>query len=385
MNSLQTLAQRYTQLFKHSHILIKAPGRINVIGEHTDYNEGWVLPAAIDKYVYFALGKNGDVDYTEVYSPFVDEKARFNVQSTEFEYSPSCAKYLQAATIEMRARGYEIKGVNGAMDGDIPLGAGLSSSAALCCGFIFGVAKLNDIEISRAEIALIAQATEHRVGLNCGLMDQYAVLFGKENQVIGLDCQSLTFEHSPLELKNYALVLINSNIKHELAADSGYNDRRASCERVVAHIQKDHPKIKTLRDISKTQLIDYQPQLGSIDFQRAQYVFRENQRVLNTMQALENGNIQQVGEYLYQSHNGMRHEYEITVPEIDLLVDLTKEIPAVIGSRMMGGGFGGCTINFIEKSAKEKVVQEIVGQYQKETNQEASVYEVKIGDGVNLL
>ncbi|MEN0051712.1 MAG: galactokinase, partial [Bacteroidota bacterium] len=363
----------------------KAPGRINVIGEHTDYNEGWVLPAAIDKYVYFALGKNGDVDYTEVYSPFFDEKARFNVQSTEFEDIPSWAKYLQAATIEMRARGYEIKGVNGAMDGDIPLGAGLSSSAALCCGFIFGVAKLNDIEISRAEIALIAQATEHRVGLNCGLMDQYAVLFGKENQVIGLDCQSLTFEHSPLELKNYALVLINSNIKHELAADSGYNDRRASCERVVAHIQKDHPKIKTLRDISKTQLIDYQSQLDPIDFQRAQYVFRENQRVLNTMQALENGNIQQVGEYLYQSHNGMRHEYEITVPEIDLLVDLTKEIPAVIGSRMMGGGFGGCTINFIEKSAKEKVVQEIVGQYQKETNQEASVYEVKIGDGVNLL
>ncbi|MEN0051709.1 MAG: galactokinase family protein, partial [Bacteroidota bacterium] len=141
MNSLQTLAQRYTQLFKQSHILIKAPGRINVIGEHTDYNEGWVLPAAIDKYVYFALGKNREEDYTEVYSPFFDERARFNVYSTEFEDIPSWAKYLQAATIERRARGYEIKGVNGAMDGDIPLGAGLSSSAALCCGFIFGVAK----------------------------------------------------------------------------------------------------------------------------------------------------------------------------------------------------------------------------------------------------
>lgn len=385
MNSLQTLAQRYIQIFKQSHTLIKAPGRINVIGEHTDYNEGWVLPAAIDKYIYFALGKNGEEDYIEVYSPFFDEKARFNVNSTAFENIPSWAKYLQAATMEMQARGYEVKGINGAMDGDIPLGAGLSSSAALCCGFIFGMAKLNNIEISRAEIALIAQATEHRVGLNCGLMDQYAVLFGKENQVIGLDCQSLVFDHSPLELKNYALVLINSNIKHELAADSGYNDRRASCERVVATIQKEHPEINTLRDVSEAQLLEYQPQLDSIDFQRAQYIFRENQRVLDAMKALKNGDIQQVGEYLYQSHHGMRHEYEITVPEIDFLVDLTKEMPEVIGSRMMGGGFGGCTINFIEQSAKEEAIQKIVSQYQKETNQEATVYEVKISDGVSLL
>ncbi|MEM8525135.1 MAG: galactokinase [Bacteroidota bacterium] len=385
MNLLQTLAQRYAEIFKQSYILIKAPGRINVIGEHTDYNEGWVLPAAIDKYIYFALGKNGDRNYTEVYSPFFDEKAKFSIQATDFEDIPSWAKYLQAATMEMRARGYDLKGINGAMDGDIPLGAGLSSSAALCCGFIFGMAKLNDIEISRAEIALIAQATEHRVGLNCGLMDQYAVLFGKENQVIGLDCQSLQFEHSPLELQNYVLVLINSNIKHELAADSGYNDRRASCERVVATIQKKHPNIKTLRDISEAQLLDYQSQLDAIDFQRAQYIFRENQRVLNTMEALKKGNLQQVGEYLYQSHHGMRHEYEITVPEIDLLVDLTKEMPEVLGSRMMGGGFGGCTINFIEKSAKERIIQEIVSQYQQQTNQEATVYEVKISDGVSLI
>lgn len=385
MNSLQTLAQRYAQIFKQSHILIKAPGRINVIGEHTDYNEGWVLPAAIDKYIYFALGKNGNENYTEVYSPFFDEKARFNVQSTEFEDIPSWAKYLQAATMEMQARGYKIKGINGAMDGDIPLGAGLSSSAALCCGFIFGMARLNNFEISRAEIALIAQATEHRVGLNCGLMDQYAVLFGKENQVIGLDCQSLTFDHSPLELQNYALVLINSNIKHELAADSGYNDRRASCERVVAAIKKEHSKVNTLRDVSEAQLLEYQTKIAPIDFQRAQYVFRENQRVLNAMQALKRGDIQQLGEYLYQSHHGMRHEYEITVPEIDLLVDSTKEIPEVIGSRMMGGGFGGCTINFIEQSAKEEAIQKIVSQYKEETSQEATVYEAKISDGVGLI
>jgi len=385
MNLLQTLAQRYAQIFKQSYILIKAPGRINIIGEHTDYNEGWVLPAAIDKYIYFALGKNGDDDYTEVYSPFFDEKACFSVQATDFEDIPSWAKYLQAATMEMRARGYHIEGINGAMDGDIPLGAGLSSSAALCCGFIFGMAKLNDIEISREEIALIAQATEHRVGLNCGLMDQYAVLFGKKNQVIGLDCQSLTFEHSPLELQNYALVLLNSNIKHELAADSGYNDRRASCERVVTTIKEIHPEINTLRDISEAQLLTHQAQLDAIDFQRAQYIFRENQRVLNTTEALKKGDIQQVGKYLYQSHHGMRYEYEITVPEIDLLVDLTKKMPEVIGSRMMGGGFGGCTINFIEKSAKERAIQEIISCYKQETNQEASVYEVNIGDGVSLL
>ncbi|MEL6942551.1 MAG: galactokinase [Bacteroidota bacterium] len=385
MNTLQTLAQRYTQIFKQSHILIKAPGRINVIGEHTDYNEGWVLPAAIDKHVYFALGKNSDENYTEVYSPFFDEKARFSINATDFEDIPSWAKYLQAATMEIQARGYEIKGINGAMDGNIPLGAGLSSSAALCCGFILGVAQLSNLDISRAEIALIAQATEHRVGLNCGLMDQYAVLFGKANQVIGLDCQSLNIEYSPLELQNYALVLINSNIKHELAADSGYNDRRASCERVVNIIKEERPHIKTLRDVSEAQLHNYKTRLEATDFQRAQYIFRENQRVLNTVKALGQGNIEQVGAYLYQSHHGMRYEYEITVPEIDLLVDLTKEMPEVIGSRMIGGGFGGCTINFIEKSAKKSVIQKIVSQYQKETNQEASAYEVHIGDGVMLL
>ncbi|MEM9887150.1 MAG: galactokinase [Bacteroidota bacterium] len=385
MNILQALAQRYFQLFQQSYIVVKAPGRLNIIGEHTDYNEGWVLPAAINRHIYFVLGKQTDTQQIEIYAPSFEETARFRIDAEEFEDIPDWAKYLQAATMEMRARGYEIQGINGTLDGNIPLGAGLSSSAALCCGFIFGLAHLNDLELTKLEMARIAQATEHRVGLNCGIMDQFSVLHGKKDQVMGLDCRSMEVNYSPLPLKEYRLIVFNSNVKHELAAGSAYNDRRAACERVVQVIKKQHQRVKSLRDIDADMLNNFQSKLDATDYKRAKYVLEENQRVLDTMIALEQGDWAKIGANLYASHTGMQHEYDITIPEIDLLVDLTRALDAVLGSRMTGGGFGGCTIAFIQKGQTQAVIEKISAQYLKETGKETTTYEIEVDDGVGLV
>ncbi len=385
MQILQQLAQRYMDWFKQSYIMVQAPGRINIIGEHTDYNEGWVLPAAIDKYIYFALGNNSDIRQVEIYSPNFDETARFSIDAKDFESIPSWGKYLQAVIMELQSRNYNISGVNGIVNGDIPTGAGLSSSAALCSGFIFGLAHLNQLNISRLEMALIAQATEHRVGLNCGLMDPYASLHGKANHAIFLDCQNNESNYFPLDLKSYSLVLIDSKVKHELAADSGYNERRTACERVVALIQQSQPNVRSLRDIDYQTLRAFQSQIQPKDYQRAKYVLDENQRVHQAIAALEQGRLATLGQLLYQSHYGMQYDYEITVPEIDLLVDLTKPYSGVLGARMVGGGFGGCTINLIHNDQKSAILERITEAYQAATQLSPIVYDFNIGDGVKLL
>lgn len=385
MNILNNLAQRYLAAFNQSHIIVQAPGRINIIGEHTDYNEGFVLPAAIDKYIYFALGNNSDPSKVEIYSPYFDETAQFNLHADTFEDIPSWAKYLQAVVMEMKSRGYEINGVNGVVNGDIPTGAGLSSSAALCAGFIFGIAHLNQLSISRLEMALIAQATEHRVGLNCGLMDPYASLHGKAAHAILLDCQSNESTYFPLDLQHYSLVLIDSQVKHELAADSGYNERRAACERVVTTIQQVHHQVNSLRDVDSQLLKAFQLQVSPIDYQRAKYVLDENQRVHQAIAALQQGRLATLGQLLYQSHYGMQYDYEITVPEIDLLVDLTKPYTEILGARMVGGGFGGCTINLIQKDQATTILDEIAQVYEAETALSPIVYHFNIGDGVKIV
>ncbi len=221
-------------------LLVGAPGRINLIGEHTDYNDGFVLPAAINKHIYFAFGR-GEDDQTAIKSLNYDLQLHFDTAADPPPNLPAWGRYLFTATQELRERGHHVLPFRCVFGGDIPLGAGMSSSAALCCGFIYGLSELYGLDISREENALIAQAIEHRIGLNCGLMDQYAVLFGQDNRVLFLDCESLRYQHFPLELGDYTLVLINSMVKHELAAESGYNERRASCERVVKQVQSQHP------------------------------------------------------------------------------------------------------------------------------------------------
>ena len=375
---VQTFHQRYP---RDPDLLIEAPGRINLIGEHTDYNDGFVLPAAIDKHIYFAFGRVEEAQIT-IRSINYDDQLRFEATGEAPAEVPAWGRYLFTATQELRERGYDVPPFTCVFGGDIPLGAGMSSSAALCCGFIYGLSELYDLAISREDNALIAQATEHRIGLQCGLMDQYAVLFGQNNRVLFLDCESLHYEHFPLELGDYTLVLINSMIKHEFAAESGYNERRASCERVVATVQAEHPDAKTLRQVSREQLNGYQDQLSAEDYRRAHYVLDENQRVLDTVQALQAGDVQRAGNFMFASHAGMRDEYQITTPELDTLVELAQRQEGVLGARMMGGGFGGCTINLLTKKNRAAVIENIVQPYEQTYGLKPEVYELALSDGV---
>ena len=379
----QTFQDRYAT---EPSLLIQAPGRINLIGEHTDYNDGLVLPAAIDKYLYFAFGTSPD-QQVAIYSLNYSEALRFTLSSSDRSDRASSAwgQYLLTAVRVLQEKGYEIRPFNAAFGGDIPLGAGMSSSAALCCGFIYGLSELFDLSIAREEIALLAQATEHRIGIQCGLMDQYAVLFGQADQVLFLDCESLAHQHFPLALGDYTLVLINSMVKHELAAESGYNDRRASCERVVSIIQRDHPGVSTLRHVTPERLSDYQASLSAEDYRRARYVLHENQRVQDTVRALQQGNVPRAGELIFESHAGMRDEYQITTPELDTLVDLACQQAGVLGARMMGGGFGGCTINLMRKDQRASTVANIVQPYQQKYALQPEVYELALSDGVRSI
>ncbi len=381
----EAVLQRYRASFRQKPILVRAPGRINLIGEHTDYNEGWVLPAAIDKCLWLALGLGDDPDACNFLASDLGERLRIRLNDDITPKGTSWQDYIKAILLELKKRGYPVRAIQGSFGGDIPMGAGLSSSAALCCGLIYGIASLYDFQIERPEIALIAQAAEHRVGLNCGLMDQYAVLFGERDKVLCLDCKTLDFRRFPLDLGEWSLVLINSMIKHELAAGSGYNDRRQSCERVVRAVREKHPEVDSLRDIDAAMLESFRSQLAEVDHRRAAYVLAENERVLKTVDALRNNDIREAGRILYQAHEGMRTEYEITVPELDLLVDLAKAEQGVAGARMVGGGFGGCTINLIETAEKEAAIRNITDIYRQKTGIQPQVIEVKTGDGVQAM
>ena len=381
--TISTVVRAFTQQYPSSPpLLISAPGRINLIGEHTDYNNGFVLPAAVNRHIYFAFGR-GEGECT-VRSLNYDDQRSFNPAHEVPTDAPAWARYLVTATKELRERGYQISPFTCIFGGDIPLGAGMSSSAALCCGFIHGLSELYDLKVTREDNALIAQATEHRIGLQCGLMDQYAVLFGRSDKVLFLDCESLRYEHFPLELGDYTLVLINSMIRHEFAAESGYNERRASCERVVGVIRADHPEVKTLRQVDRERLRGYQHQLSAEDYRRARYVLDENQRVLDTVDALQRGNTREAGTLMFASHAGMQREYEITTPELDTLVELARQQGA-LGARMMGGGFGGCVINLMKKESREETIQRIVQLYQRTYDLAPEIYELALSEGVSRI
>jgi len=379
---IQEIQQAYISKYGHTPLLIKAPGRINLIGEHTDYNNGFVMPAAIDKAIYFAIGK--EAGRTETFIQAINYNETLSFGGEQKKETPSWGNYFKAILEILKEKGHAIEGINCLFGGDIPIGAGLSSSAALCCGFIFGISELYDLQIPRTEIALLGQQAEHRIGLNCGLMDQYAVLFGKEKQVFRLDCNNLKVDYFPFKPEGYSLVLINSKIEHQLSEGSGYNERRASCERVVAHLAKENSTIKSLRDVNFEMLQNAKADLDATDYQRTNYVLEENQRVEKMMAALENHQYEEVGNILLNAHEGMSKAYDISLPEIDLLVSFAEAESTVLGARMMGGGFGGCTINLIANENKADTLNAIQMKYQAATGITSEAYEVKIGEGIHI-
>jgi len=383
LDTLQNhLATAFQTRFALTPTWFRAPGRINLIGEHTDYNEGFVFPAAIRQAMIWGVALTDD-GALRMYASDLDQEAQFQAGDYELE-APGWARYLQAICVVLKKQGYEAGGVAAVFGGNIPIGAGLSSSAAMGCGFIYALSALHNWGLTRIEVARLAQAAEHHIGANVGIMDQFAVLHGVEGHAIRLDCRDLSYTPTKVQVEGYQWVLINTKVEHELAG-SAYNDRRESCERVVAHIQQTHPAVSSLRDVNTEMLETAAPELEAEDLKRARYILAENERVQHMAIALEAGDIQAIGTFLYGSHKGLSEEYEVSCKELDVLVELAKKESAVAGARMMGGGFGGCTLNLIKSEAVEEVSTRIMTAYQEETGLTPEQYIVDLADGVSGL
>lgn len=359
-----------------------SPGRINLIGEHTDYNGGFVFPGAVDKGMIAEIKFNG-TDKVRAYSIDLKDYVEFGLNEEDAPRA-SWARYIFGVCREIIKRGYKIPGFNTAFAGDVPLGAGMSSSAALESTFAFALNDMLGLGIDKFELAKIGQATEHNYcGVNCGIMDQFASVFGKEGSLIRLDCRSLEYQYFPFKPEGYKLVLLDSVVKHELAS-SAYNKRRQSCEAAVAAIRKNHPEVEFLRDATMEMLQEAKADISDEDYMRAEYVIGEIQRVLDVCDALEKGDYETVGQKMYETHHGMSKLYEVSCEELDFLNDIAKEC-GVTGSRVMGGGFGGCTINLVKDDKYDHFIRTAFAKYKEKFGREPKLYDVVISDGSRKL
>ena len=356
-----------------------SPGRINLIGEHTDYNGGFVFPGAVDKGIMAEIRPNG-TDTVMLYSIDLKDRVEFKVNDPEGPRA-SWARYIYGICQEMKALGIDVKGFNAAFYGDVPLGAGMSSSAALESCFAFALNDLfGDNKVSKWDLVLAGQATEHKyIGVNCGIMDQFASVFGKEGSLIRLDCRSLEYQYFPFRPNGYRLVLVDSVVKHELAS-SAYNKRRQSCENVVAAIQKNHQHVEFLRDCNMEMLNEVKEVVSEEDYKRAEYVIEEIQRVLDVCDALERDDYETVGQKMYETHYGMSKLYEVSCEELDFLNDIAFDC-GVTGSRVMGGGFGGCTINLVKNELYDTFITTAKEKFKAKFGRSPKVYDVVISDG----
>ncbi|UBZ07651.1 galactokinase [Salegentibacter mishustinae] len=348
-------------------IKVASPGRINLIGEHTDYNNGFVMPAAIDKKIYFRFRKNNTKNLVRIYSETFDAYVEFNLQKLT-KSTNSWENYLLGVIDEIQKLGKQLLGFDCILKSELPIGAGISSSAALECGFAEGLNSLFNLDLAQMEIVKLSQRAENNfVGSNCGIMDQFASVMSKKNHFIKLDCESLEANFIPAKIEHCKLLLLNTNVAHNLA-DSEYNSRRQECETAVAVIQQKYSAVKSLRQVSFNMLEEFKKEIGVIGFKRCLYVLEENERVQETEKALRDGNLQTIGKLMYASHRGLQHQYEVSCPELDFLVDFSEEKPFIYGSRMMGGGFGGCTINLIEADKIDAYFEEVKKVYQEKFN-----------------
>lgn len=358
-----------------------SPGRINLIGEHTDYNGGFVFPGAVDKGIMAEVRPNG-TDTVMAYSIDLKDRVEFKVTDPEGPRA-TWARFIYGMVREFQALGVDVKGFNIAFAGDVPLGAGMSSSAAMeSC---FGCA-LNDLfadnKISKWDIVLAGQATEHKyIGVNCGIMDQFASVFGEEGKLMRLDCRSREFEYFPFHPQGYKLVLLNSKVRHELVG-SPYNDRRKSCENVVETLGKHFPekKFETLRDAEMNELEAVKAEVSAEDYQRAHFVLGEKERVLTVCDALEKDDYETVGKMMFATHYGLSKEYEVSCEELDYLVEIAQEC-GVTGSRIMGGGFGGCTINLVKDDRYDQFIHTATEKFTTKYGHVPEVYPVIISQG----
>ena len=378
----QHLKNTFNKLFNSEPILVRSPGRINIIGEHTDYNGGFVMPAAIDKAIYVAISKREDDEihlFSESYQQF-DISSIKSLKKSE----NSWANYILGVADQLKERGYRLGGFNFYIDGDVPLGAGLSSSAAVECATGFALDQLFSLDVPKIDIALIAQKAEQTfAGVNCGIMDQFASVFGKKDQAIMLDCRSMKHVYIPLKLDGYKLLLLNTNVKHALA-DSAYNKRRAQCEQGVAWVKEHYPSVNTLRDVDLSMLEAHVKPKGEEVFVKCSFVVKEIGRLLTAAEQLENGNLQGLGNLMFETHEGLSKDYEVSCKELDFLVEAVKPLDYVLGARMMGGGFGGCTINIVKEEKIADLIEELSSKYLLQFGLKLDAYIVQTDNGTSL-
>ncbi len=376
------IKSKFNSLFGSELRVYTSPGRVNLIGEHTDYNGGFVFPGAIDKGIYAAINPNG-TGRIRAYSMDYNAMSEFGMTESDAPREP-WARYIFGVVREMQKRGFEPKGFDTVFAGDVPLGAGMSSSAALESTFANALNDIFDLGIDRFELARIGQSTEHNYcGVKCGIMDQFASVFGKEGHLMRLNCATMEFEYFPFNPKGYKVVLLDTVVKHELAS-SAYNKRRESCENACAHIKAKHQEVNYLSDATMSMLDEVKNEISNEDYMRAKYVIGEKQRVLDVCEALERGDYETVGDRMYGTHYGMSKEYEVSCEELDYLNDIAKEC-GVTGSRVMGGGFGGCTINLVKEGLYDKFIATAKERFNARFGHEPKVYDVVISDGARRL
>lgn len=376
---IHSVREKFQQRFGAEPQVFRSPGRVNIIGEHTDYNNGFVLPAAIDKAVYVGISRRED-DQIFLYSEEFNEAHNTDLV-TAMPTDKQWPNYILGVVDQLKKRGYEIHGFNLNLDGDVPVGAGLSSSAAVECSVAFALNETFSLGIQKEELAEIGQKAEHTyAGVMCGIMDQFASVFGKKDHVIRLDCQTLHYEYVPLKLQGYKLVLLNTNVKHSLAS-SEYNTRREECAQGVAFINEGGENITSLREATLEMLRIYVQPKNEVVYRRCKYVVEENSRLLSACEALKAGDLNTLGQKMYGSHDGLSKEYEVSCRELDFLVDAVRNNPNVLGARMMGGGFGGCTINIVKEEAIDGLVNELKERYTDATGLDLTAYIAQIEGG----
>ncbi len=363
--------------------MILSPGRINIIGEHIDYNDGFVLPGAIDKYICFGFNKNNS-NTSQIYAIDFDSFFEFDIVTKIKKSDLQWTNYLLGVCNQLKINNFEIKGFDCVFCSDIPIGAGLSSSAALVCGFLYGLNELFELRLSPIQIALMGQKAEQWVGINCGIMDQFASVMGLENKLLKIDCRTLDFEYFDADFREYSIVLFDSKITHALA-NSAYNLRRKQCEEGLKIIQNYFPEVHSFRDFSLLKLDSLASEMNKIVFKRCQYVIKEIGRVEAACIAIQAKNITDLGTLMYKTHQGLADEYEVSCPELDFLVRTVQSKNWSIGSRVMGGGFGGCTINLIEKNIENQVVKDMKELYFEKFGLELINYTVNLSNGTCLI
>ncbi|MAD96057.1 MAG: galactokinase [Flavobacteriaceae bacterium] len=381
MNSklVTQVKHKFEENFNAKPIMVFAPGRINLIGEHTDYNEGFVFPAAVDKGIVMAVSKTTRASSTAI-ALDLNESYDFEMKNLQPLADGGWRNYIIGITAEIQKLGIQVPAYQCAFSGDIPNGAGMSSSAALENSLVFALNELFHFGLTKTQMIRISQLAEHNfAGVKCGIMDQYASMFGEENSALLLDCRTLKSKTFSIDFRDYQLLLINSNVKHELS-ESAYNDRRAVCEKVCKDLH-----IKALRDASLEMLTSHKEQMSPTDFEKVSYVVEENHRVLRFSEAIENDDLKALGQLIYDSHEGLSTKYQVSCKELDFLVNQTKGNNKILGARMMGGGFGGCTINIIHKDAIDSFSKEIQKKFKKEFDYDCSVYRVRLEKGTRLI